>query len=123
MADWKLVDKPVTIPAPGGKLIEEIFGRVSTGSERLSVAHMVAPPNWSEPAQAPEFGELTVMTRGRMRIEVGDDAHAVELLAGQAFWVEPGVRVRYANPHEEEAEYYAVCLPAFAPDLAHRDEG
>lgn len=123
MASWRLVDKPVRIPAPGGKLIEELFGRASTETDRFSLARMVAPPQWSEPAQAPEFGELTVMIRGRMHIEVGDDEEIVELLAGQAFWVDPGVRVRYSNPHAQESEYFAICLPAFAPDLAHREDG
>lgn len=120
MAGWTLIDKPERIPAPGGKLIEEIVGRVRTRSDGFSLAHMVAPPRWDEPAQRPEFGELTVMVRGRMRIEVEDEI--VELVAGQAFWVEPGVRVRYSNPYDEESEYYSICMPAFAPDLARREE-
>jgi mannose-6-phosphate isomerase-like protein (cupin superfamily) len=123
MADWKLVDEPVRIPAPGGKLIEELFGRASTQTERFSLAHMVAPPQWGEPAQTPEFGELTVMVRGRMHIEVGDDGDTVELMAGQAFWVEPGVRVRYSNPYDEQSEYFAICIPAFSVDAVHREEG
>ncbi|MCZ7686230.1 MAG: cupin [Sandaracinaceae bacterium] len=121
MPRWTLVDTPTRIPVPGGKIIEEVFGRVRTGDARLSVAHMIAPPRWSEPAQTPEFGELTIMVRGRMQIEVGDAEETIELLAGQAFWVEAGVRVRYANAWDEESEYYAVCLPAFAPELAHRE--
>lgn len=123
MARWTLVDTPAKIPAPNGKVIEELFGHVRTGDGRFSVAHMIAPPRWSEPPQRPEFGELTIMVRGRMQIEVGDDdLETIELLAGQAFWVEGGVRVRYANAWDEESEYYAVCLPAFAPDLAHRED-
>ena len=122
MSRYVLIDTPTRIPAEGGKVIEEIAGRVRTESNRFSVAHMVAPPRWEEPAQTPEFGELTVMVRGRMRIEVGDDPEVVELLAGQSFWIEPGVRVRYANASDDEAEYYAFCLPAFAPELAHREE-
>jgi hypothetical protein len=30
--------------------------------------------------------------------------------------------VRYSTPTDEGAEYVAVCLPAFAPDLAHRED-
>ena len=123
MASWRLVDKPVRIPAPGGKLIEELFGRVSTETEGFSLAHMVAPPQWAEPAQTPAFGELTVMIRGRMHIEAGDERQVIELLAGQAFWIDAGVRVRYSNPYEQQAEYFAICIPAFAPGLANRDEG
>jgi mannose-6-phosphate isomerase-like protein (cupin superfamily) len=110
----------VRIEAPGGKLIEEIFGRVSTQTSDVSVAHMVAPPGWEEPAQRPEFAEITVMVRGRMRIEL--ESGAVELSAGQAIRTEPGERVRYANPYAEENEYYAICLPAFSPDTVHRSD-
>lgn len=122
MARWCLVEKPVRIPVPGDKLIEEHFGRVSTADDRMSVAHMIAPPGWGEPAQTPSFGELTVMVRGRMRIELGEERATLELAAGQSLWVEPDVRVRYANPFDAEAEYFAICLPAFAPDLARREE-
>ncbi len=120
MSRYRVIEKPVRIPVPGEKVIEEIVGRVSTGNERLSVAHMIAPPGWGEPAQTPRFGELTVMVRGRMRVEL--DGENIDLAAGQSIWIEPDVRVRYGNPFDAEAEYFAVCLPAFAPDLARREE-
>ena len=119
MNRYRLVAQPTQIPVPGGKLIEEFFGRVNTGTNDFSLAHMVAPAGWSEPAQTPDFGELTIMVRGAMEIEVDD--HRVTLEAGQAFWVEAGVRVRYSNPGPEESEYYAVCMPAFSLETAHRD--
>lgn len=121
MSSYRHVVEPVRIPAPGGKVIEEIFGRVSTGSSDVSVAHMIAPPGWDEPAQTPAFAEITVMVRGRMRVEVG--AEVVELSAGQAIRCEPGIRVRYANPFAEESEYYAICLPAFSLETVGRREG
>jgi mannose-6-phosphate isomerase-like protein (cupin superfamily) len=121
MAKYTHVTAPVRIEAPGGKLIEEIVGRVSTHSADVSVAHMVAPPGWDEPAQTPAFVEITVMVRGRMRVEVGDDV--VELRAGESIRCEPGVRVRYANPYGEESEYYAICLPAFSLETVNREEG
>jgi mannose-6-phosphate isomerase-like protein (cupin superfamily) len=119
----RLVVRATPIPAPGGKRIEEFFGRVSTGTEAFSLAHMVAPAGWAEPAQRPTFGELTLVLRGRMRVEVGDDTEpeVVVVEAGQAFWVEPNVRVRYSNPFPEESEYYAWCLPAFDVDAARRE--
>ncbi len=101
-------------------MIEELFGRVNTGTEEFSLAHMVAPPGWSEPPQTPEFGELTIMVRGRIEIEVADDR--VTLEAGHALWVEPGTRVHYRNPFDAESEYFALCIPAFSPELAHREE-
>ncbi len=119
----RVITTPARIPVPGGKLIEEIVGRVATGNTELSVAHMIAPPGWGEPAQTPDFLEVTVMVRGRMRITLGegDALETVDLAAGQSIVIEGGVRVRYSNPFAEENEYYAVCLPAFAPDLARRE--
>ncbi len=116
---YRLVTEPTEVPVPGGKLIEEIFGRVNTGTGEFSLAHMVAPADWSEPAQTPDFGELTLMVRGRLRIEV--DGEPVELAAGHALWVEPRTTVRYGNPFGEECEYYALCIPAFTPEAAHRE--
>jgi mannose-6-phosphate isomerase-like protein (cupin superfamily) len=83
---------------------------------------MIAPPGWGEPAQTPRFAELTMMVRGTMRIEIGAEPEVVELAAGQSIVIEPGVRVRYSNPFDAENEYYAVCLPAFSPEAAKRDE-
>lgn len=119
---YRVVERPTRIPVPGGKLIEELFGRVNTGTEAFSLAHMIAPPGWGEPAQRPDFGELTIMVRGRMHIEVGDEElTSIELWEGEAFWIDPGERVRYSNPYEEESEYFAVCMPAFSVDAAHRE--
>jgi mannose-6-phosphate isomerase-like protein (cupin superfamily) len=119
MSGYRIVTTATRIPVPGGKLIEELFGRVNTGTDAFSLAHMIAPAGWGEPAQTPAFGELTIMVRGRMRIEM--DGETVEIGPGQAIWTEPGTRVRYSNPGAEESEYFAVCMPAFSPDLARRD--
>lgn len=120
MSKYQLVGTGTTIQVPGGKTIEELFGRVHTGTERFSLAHMVAPGHWSEPAQTPAFGELTIMIRGRLQISV--DGEEVTVAAGQSIWVEPGATVHYRNSFDEEAEYYAICLPAFSLELAHRHE-
>ena len=123
MPGYRLVTSATRIPVPGDKLIEELFGRVNTGTDGFSLAHMKAPPGWGEPAQTPAFGELTIVVRGRMTIEIGDGTEVVTVAAGQAIWTEPGLRVRYANPWPEENEYFAVCIPAFSPDAVHREEG
>jgi mannose-6-phosphate isomerase-like protein (cupin superfamily) len=124
MAGYRHVKQATAIPAPGGKRIEEIVGRVSTQSSSVSVAHMVAPAGWDEPPQTPAFAEITVMVRGRMRVELGPpgSTEVVELAEGEAIHVEAGTRVRYANPHGEESEYYAICLPAFSPETVHRED-
>jgi ethanolamine utilization protein EutQ (cupin superfamily) len=115
----RLVPAPTRIPVPGGKTIDEYVGRVTTGEAGVSVAHMVAPPGWDEPAQTPEFDEITVVLRGVVRVE--HEGGLLEVPAGQAVVTARGERVRYSTG-PEGAEYVAVCLPAFAPDLAHRED-
>ena len=115
------VPDPIQIPVPGGKLIEEHVGRVRTGTERLSVAHMVAPPGWAEPAQTPAFDEVTIVLRGTMRVE--HDGGYTDVQAGETVLCEAGARIRYVNPSDTaEAEYWAVCAPAFSPDTVHRED-
>ena len=115
----ELIEAPTRIPVPGGKVIDEYAGRVTTGTEQVSVAHMKAPAGWSEPAQTPEFDEVTLVLSGSVVVE--HDGGSLEVHAGQAVLTEAGERVRYAVG-EQGAEYVAVCLPAFAPELAHRDD-
>jgi mannose-6-phosphate isomerase-like protein (cupin superfamily) len=115
----ELVPAPTRIPVPGGKVIDEYVGRVTTGTPAVSVAHMVAPAGWDEPAQTPEFGEVTVVLRGTVVVSHADGELAVN--AGQAVTTRAGERVRY-SVGPEGAEYVAVCLPAFAPELAHRED-
>lgn len=119
MAGYTHITDPKVIPVPGNKLIEEMVGRVSTGSEDVSVAHMKAPPGWTEPFQTPAFTEITIMVAGTLRVELPDET--VDLKAGEAIRIEPGVRVRYSNPFDGPNEYYAVCLPAFSPETVNRD--
>jgi quercetin dioxygenase-like cupin family protein len=116
----RLIDTPVTVPAAGEppKTITEYIGRASTGASAVSIARMESPAGWSEPAQAPEFDEYTVVVDGL--VAVHHDGGTIEVRAGQAIAVSAGERVRYATP--EGAVYFAVCLPAFAPDLVHREE-
>ena len=114
------VTAPTRIPVPGGKTIEEHVGRVNTGTPALSVAHMVAPVGWGEPAQTPAFDEVTIVLRGTMRVEHGGGY--VDVGPGETVLCEAGERVRYLNPSATAAcEYWAVCTPAFAPDLAGRE--
>lgn len=119
----QLVNAPTRIPVPGGKVIDEYVGAVNTPTTSLpgsvSVAHMVAPGGWSEPYQAPEFGEVTVVLKGSVRVD--HEGGAFDVAAGQAVITGPGERVRY-SAGSDGAEYVAVCLPAFTPEAAHRDD-
>ena len=114
----KHVKNPTKIPVPGGKLIEEFIGRVNSGDSNVSVAHMVAPANWGEEPQTPEFDEITILVKGKMQIET--PVETIVLSVGEVFMVEKGVTVRYSNPFDEENEYWAICFPAFSVELAGR---
>ena len=118
----RLVAAPVVIEAAGNKpkLIEEFVGGPSTGSREVSVARMRSPGGWQEPGQRPEFTEITVVLRGRVRVE--HEGGELSVGAGQAVISEPGEWVRYSSPDPEGAEYVAICLPAFSPGIVHRDE-
>lgn len=113
------VDAPVRVPVPGGKQIDEYVGRASTGSTDLSVAHMRSPAGWQEPPQTPQFDEVTLVLGGEVHVE--HEGGVMVVSAGQAVLTRAGERVRYTTPNG--AEYVAVCLPAFAPDTVHREDG
>jgi len=119
MAKYKIQKSPFVVPTTDGKLIEEIWGN-STGNSGISIAHMVAPPNWSEPFQTPEFDEFTYIIKGKKQFEIDDET--VVLDSGQSILIEKGARVRYSNPFENPCDYIAICLPAFSMDLVNREE-
>lgn len=118
----RLISAPTRIPVPGGKLIEEHVGAVTTPGAGLassvSVAHMVAPAGWSEPFQRPEFDEITLVLTGQVIVQ--HDGGTLTVEAGQSVITTSGERVRYScGPLG--ARYVAVCLPAFDLDAAHRE--
>jgi mannose-6-phosphate isomerase-like protein (cupin superfamily) len=116
----ELIESPSRVQAAGTKpkLVDEYVGRVSTGEQRVSVAHMRSPAGWVEPGQRPDFDEYTVVLDGRLRVEHEDGG--LDVRSGQAVLVRAGEWVRYSTP--EGASYVAICLPAFSPDTVHRDE-
>lgn len=115
----ELITAPHRIPVPGGKVIDEFVGRVATGSDAVSVAVMSAPAGWDEPAQQPEFDEITVVLEGEVLVE--HDGGTTRVPAGQAVLTRAGDRVRY-SVGAQGARYVAVCVPAFSPDTVHRDD-
>ena len=117
-----LVQQATIIMAAGSKNkeIAEYIGRLSSATEDLSIAHMKSPAGWSEPGQTPEFDEYTVVLRGALRAETR--VGTINVKAGQAILVRRGEWVRYSTPEPNGAEYVAVCIPAFSPELVRRDE-
>jgi ethanolamine utilization protein EutQ (cupin superfamily) len=112
------VTAPTVVPGIGEKVIRELVGRVNTGTDGVSVARMTSPAGWTEPAQTPEFDEVTVVLEGEVVVE--HDGGSIAVGAGEAVLTRAGERVRYSTP--AGAEYVAICVPAFSPDAAHRDE-
>jgi mannose-6-phosphate isomerase-like protein (cupin superfamily) len=119
MKNYKVQRTPFVVPTDDGKLIEEHFGKASIDAQ-LSLAHMVAPPGWSEPFQTPEFDEFTYVIRGKKQFVINGEV--IILGEGQSIKVDKGARVQYSNPFEEPCEYLAICQPAFEFDKAHREE-
>ncbi|QFZ55634.1 cupin domain-containing protein [Oceanihabitans sp. IOP_32] len=115
---YTIQNRPFVVPTTDGKVIKEHFGIASTGNSKLSIAHMIAPPGWSEPHQTPEFDEYTFIIKGKKQFIV--DGDIVVLNAGESIKIEKNTKVQYANPFSESCEYIAICMPAFSIDLAHR---
>lgn len=123
--DFKMVKhikSPSIVKAAGtkGKIIKEYIGNVNTGTRELSVAMMNSPQGWEEPGQTPDFDEYTLVLRGELMITSKEGNHIVK--AGEAVITPKGEWVKYSTPSAEGAEYIAICLPAFLPSMAHRDD-
>lgn len=115
------IQGPKTIQAAGNlpKVIEEFVGRVNSCTETVSIARMTSPSGWVEPGQTPEFDEYTVVLKGMVRVTTRDGV--LDVHAGQAVQTRKGEWVQYSTPGPEGAEYVAVCLPAFSPEIVHRE--
>jgi len=116
-----LIPKPARVAAAGTKpkLIDEYIGRVNSGTDGVSVAHMRSPGGWIEPGQTPDFDEYTFVLKGLLRVEHKEGT--LDVASGQAVIAPRGQWVRYSTPEADGAEYVAVCIPAFTLDAAHRD--
>ncbi len=111
------VTRPAVVPGVGAKVIRELVGLANTGTREVSVARMTSPPGWEEPAQTPDFDEVTVVLEGAVVVE--HDGGTLTVGPGEAVLTRAGERVRYSTP--DGAEYVAICVPAFTPETAHRD--
>lgn len=116
----KLIPRPTQIKAAGNKpkIIEEFIGNVNSQTAALSIARMKSPAGWLEPGQLPEFDEYSLVLKGRLIVRTRSET--LEVTEGQAIIVDKGEWVQYSTP--EETDYISVCLPAFSPQLVHRDE-
>lgn len=118
----KKIAKPTIIQSVGNKpkTIREFVGRVKSNTSGLSIARMKSPGGWIEPGQKPEFNEYTVVLKGMLRVATKEGT--IDIHSNEAVVVNAGEWVQYSTPGPEGAEYIAVCLPAFSPDIVHRDQ-
>jgi hypothetical protein len=118
----RFIKSPALIKAAGTKekIIEEYFGRVNSGTSEVSIAHMKSAQGWEEPGQCPEFDEYTVVFGGNLEVHTRHEMYVLK--AGQAILVSAGEWVKYSSPFAGGAEYVAICLPAFSPEAAHRNQ-
>jgi mannose-6-phosphate isomerase-like protein (cupin superfamily) len=117
---YRIQKAPFVVPTTDGKLIEEHVGNATDGNSQISIAHMVAPPKWSEPFQTPEFEEYTYIIKGKKQFII--EGETIILEAGQSIKINKNTRVQYSNPFDIDCEYLAICTPAFSLDLVHREE-
>jgi mannose-6-phosphate isomerase-like protein (cupin superfamily) len=120
MKKYFIQNTPFIVPTTDGKLIEEHHGKASTDNNDISIAHMVAPPNWSEPFQTPDFEEYTYIIKGKKQFIIEDEIIILE--AGQSIKIERNTRVQYSNPFDESCEYIAICKPAFSIEKVNRED-
>ena len=106
-------------PARPRRRIEEYIGRASTGESAVSIARMRSPEGWAEPAQPPAFDEYTLVLAGLLVVEHGGGR--LSSAPARRVHSRPGEWVRYSTPEPGGAEYVAVCVPAFSPEIAHRE--
>ena len=117
----QFINSPSIIKAAGNKekIIKEFFGHVNSKTAEVSIAHMKSPEGWVEPGQSPKFNEYTIVLRGKLKITTKNEEF--EVSEGQGIMTSKDEWVQYSSPFKGGAEYIAVCLPAFSPDLVHRD--
>ncbi len=117
----KHIKQPAVIKAAGNKekKIEEYFGRVNSGTSAISIAKMDSPEGWIEPGQEPEFDEYTLVLKGCLQVKTKSKTILVN--EGEAILIPKNQWVQYSSPFEGGAQYVAICMPAFAPDIVHRD--
>lgn len=117
--NYTLQKSPFIVPTDDHKYIAEHVGKATDGNNELSIAHMIAPPGWSEPAQTPEFDEYTLVVKGKKQVVVGGES--IILNAGESIKVNTNVTVQYSNPFTEPCEYVSICTPAFNLETVNRE--
>ncbi|GHO81120.1 hypothetical protein KSD_88910 [Ktedonobacter sp. SOSP1-85] len=107
-------------PREDGKIIDEHFGALHSQHDGFSLAHMLAPAAWCEPAQVADFDEVVIVVRGVLAVEA--EGEHLKVAPGETCLVERGTRVTYSNASQGEGcEYWSLCMPAFRPERTKID--
>ncbi len=91
----QFIERPVVVEAAGNKpkQLQEFEGRVNTGDDAITIARLVPPGGWLDPAQTPVFRYTTWVLKGYPPEAARDGTFDVQ--AGRGIIMEPGQWVRY----------------------------
>ena len=113
MSGFIIQKSPFVVPTDDGKLIEEHFGLATDGNSQISIAHMIAPPKWSEPFQTPKFDEYTYIIRGQKQFIINDET--IVLKAGQSIKIKKETKVQQQSAEERPKSVAGDVLIKLSP--------
>ena len=120
MPGVRLVQSVDVVAAPD-LLITEYIGRVTSGDTSVSSCLCTVRVGTKESPQTPGFDEYVMVLEGEIRVWHGTGMNeCVAVSAGQGFVLDKGTRVQWEWPGP--CKYVAICLPAFSPQNAGREE-
>lgn len=99
---------------PDGSHIMEMLGRVTTGENNYSVAHITMPAGPGQPRRQNGFHELMLVVDGTCEVALQNET--LQLRAGDVLDLPPN------TPYAERGgpdgcTLWAICWPAFNPEL------
>ena len=113
--------QPVDVVAAPDLLITEYIGRVTSGDTGVSSCLCTVRVSTKESRQTPGFDEYVMVLEGEIHVWHGAGMNeCVAVSAGQGFVLDKGTRVQWEWPGP--CKYVAICLPAFSPENAGREE-
>lgn len=120
MPGVRLVQSVDVVSAPD-LTITENFGRVTSGDASVSSCFCTVRQATKESPQTPGFDEYVLVLEGEIHVAHGAGlSECLVVKTGQGFVLEKGTRVQWAWPGP--CKYVAICLPAFSPENAGRED-
>lgn len=110
----------MTVVDHDGLTIDELVGNVASQNDALSIAKVTVTKATAEPWLTVLYDEWICVLQGTVEMHYGDN-QVLKVSAGETCFVQSGERFRPVFPGP--CEYIPVCLPAFKPELCHREEG